>query len=132
VRNNKNLKKSHSTHPSPRSKLQQAHAAAMPVSPKPAAESKPLPESLPVKRDEILPDQDDLVCAIHGCEKKRIGEEVTEYLEFVAASFYRQQIARPKFACDLCEGNIVIADLPARPIDKGLDINRSTMCHLKS
>ena len=109
--------------------VQQARAAAAPVSPKPATEvkprpkptgRKPLPASLPVKQEELLPDKDELVCAIHGCEKKRIGEEVTEYLEFQPASFYRQQIIRPKYACALCEGNIAIAELPARPIDKGL------------
>jgi transposase len=86
--------------------------------PKPTGR-KPLPASLPVKRTELLPEKEDLVCAIHGCEKKRIGEEVTEYLEFVPASFYRQQLVRPKFACAACEGNISIAELPPRPIDKG-------------
>ena len=96
---------------------------------KPVAESKPrpkptgrkpLPETLPVKREELLPDADDLVCAIHGCAKNKIGEEVTEELEFVPASFYRHQIVRLKFACPKCEGNISIAELPPRPIDKGL------------
>lgn len=109
--------------------VQQARSAAAPVSAKPAAEvkprpkptgRKPLPESLPVEKTELLPEKDELVCAIHGGEKKRIGEEVTEYLEFQPASFYRQQIIRPKYACELCEGNIAIAELPARPIDKGL------------
>jgi transposase len=92
---------------------------AAPPRPKPTGR-RPLPESLPVKREEILPPAEDRVCAIHGCDKKRIGEEVTEELEFVPASFYRHQIVRPKFACPECEGNMAIAELPPRPIDKGL------------
>lgn len=110
--------------------LQQAQQlqAEKPQAPKPAAEAKPrpkptgrkpLPANLPVQRIELLPEKEDLICAIHDRERKRIGEEITEYLEFVPSSFYIRQIVRPKFACDLCEGNIVIAELPARPIDKG-------------
>ena len=97
--------------------------------PKPAAPSrprpkptgrKPIPDHLPRKRTELLPPKEELVCAIHGCEKIRIGEDVTEELEFVPASFFCHEIVRPKFACKQCESNISIADLPARPIDKGL------------
>lgn len=108
---------------------QQAESAVNGETPKPADPAsrrakptgrKPLPESLPVQQTELLPDPEDRVCAIHGCEKKRIGEVVTEELEFVPASFYRHQIVRPKFACPQCESNISIAELPARVIDKGI------------
>jgi transposase len=87
--------------------------------PKPTGR-KPLPKDLPRKRTEILPPMEERHCAIHDCDKKRIGEEVTEELEFIPASFYVHEIVRPKFACELCESNISIAELPARPIDKGL------------
>jgi transposase len=107
---------------------QQVAAATTPETPKPADPKvrpkptgrRPLPEHLPVKREELLPEPEERVCALHGCDKKRIGEEVTEELEFTPASFYRHQIVRPKFACAQCESNISIAELPARPIDKGL------------
>ena len=108
---------------------QQIQAAMKADVPKPTAESKPrpkptgrrpLPEHLPVKREELLPDPEERVCALHGRDKDRMGEEVTEELEFTPASFYRHQIVRPKFACPECEGNISIAELPPRPIDKGL------------
>jgi transposase len=109
--------------------LQQVQTAAGDQTDEPVAEKarphrkptgrKALPEHLPVRTTELLPDQEQLICAIHGCEKQRIGQEVTEELEFVPASFYRHRIVRPKFACRQCEGNISIADLPARPIDKG-------------
>jgi transposase len=87
--------------------------------PKPTGR-KPLPEHLPRRRTEILPPTQERVCAIHDRDKLRIGEEVTEELEFTPASFYVHEIVRPKFACELCESNISIAELPARPIDKGL------------
>ncbi len=111
--------------------LQQARQLAVtakPETPKLATEAKgrpkptgrkPLPESLPIKTTELLPEKEDRFCALHNRDKDRIGEEVTEELEFVPASFYRHRIVRPKYACAQCEGNIAIAELPARPIDKG-------------
>src|SRR5690606_7601387 len=54
-----------------------------------------LPEHLPVERIELLPPeaQDERATAL-----VRIGEEVSETLEWRPASFVRLQIVRPKFA----------------------------------
>lgn len=48
---------------------------------------KPLPADLPREIIEIEPDESEKVCALCHHTKERIGEEVTEKLEFVPASF---------------------------------------------
>ncbi|MFC1783639.1 IS66 family transposase, partial [Planctomycetota bacterium] len=80
---------------------------------------KPLPKDLPRERIEHLPDQDALRCQTCGCQKQRIGEEITEQLDYVPASFVVRQHVRGKYACKACQDGVVIADLPARPIEKG-------------
>ncbi|MCP4599051.1 MAG: IS66 family transposase [Proteobacteria bacterium] len=80
---------------------------------------KPLPKDLPRERIEHLPDQDALCCQTCGRQKQRIGEEITEELDYVPASFVVRQHVRGKYACKACQDGVVIADLPARPIEKG-------------
>ena len=71
-----------------------------------------LPENLPREQVIIEPSED-----VSGC--KKIGEEITEELEMRAAAFYVRQYIRPKYARPSGEG-IIIAELPRRPIDKGI------------
>lgn len=71
-----------------------------------------LPESLPRERVVIEPAED-----IRGLRK--IGEEITEELELVEAKLFVKQYVRPKYVKEGGEG-ILIAELPARPIDKGI------------
>jgi len=80
---------------------------------------KPLPKDLPREQIEHIPDQDALFCKTCGQEKQRIGEEITEELNYVPASFVVRQHVRGKYACKACQEGVVIADLPARPIEKG-------------
>ncbi len=81
---------------------------------------KPFPKDLPRETIVIEPDADELVCPdCHG-QKEQIGSEVSERLEFVPCSVYVEQTVRPKYACKCCQGNISIAPLPARAIDKGI------------
>lgn len=79
----------------------------------------PLPSDLPRERIEHLPEKDALICKTCGREKQRIGEEITEELDYVPASFVVRQHVRSKYACKACQEGVVIADLPARPIEKG-------------
>ena len=81
---------------------------------------KPLPNDLPRQIIEIEPAEQDKVCPECHSEKERIGEEVTEKLEYVPASFYVKRYVRPKYACKPCQNNVAIADLPAMAIDKGI------------
>ncbi len=71
-----------------------------------------IPDHLPVIEVIIEPDQD-----VTGM--KKIGEEITETLEYTAASLVKKRIIRPKYALPQNEG-IIIGKLPSRPIDKGI------------
>jgi transposase len=78
----------------------------------------PLPDHLPIERVELLPPE---VQAEGADAYVRIGEEITETLEWRAGSYVRFQIVRPKFAKKAQpEAGILTADLPPRAIEKGL------------
>lgn len=94
----------------------------VPQAPAPPAQRHgrvPLPPHLPRERIEYHPPQETLVCPRCGQSKERMGEEITEQLDYVPASFIVRQHVRVKYACKKCQEGVVIADLPARPIEKG-------------
>lgn len=86
-----------------------------------------LPESLPRTRIEHdLPD-DQKKCPCCGEARRRIGEEVSEQLEFIPASLRVLEHVRFKYACKACEQaaaeggpQIETAAKPLQPIEKGL------------
>jgi len=60
-------------------------------------------------------------CTCCGEEKKHIGDDITEELEYKPAVFFVNQYIRPKYACPNCPDNgIATAPMPSRPIDKGI------------
>lgn len=71
-----------------------------------------LPADLPREQVILEPQQD-----VSGM--KKIGEEITEELERIPGKLFVRQYVRPKYAKPHGEG-VVIAELPARPIDKGI------------
>lgn len=82
-----------------------------------------LPDHL--ERIEIEHDLDDKSCPACGNERCRIGQEVSEQLEYFPASFKVLKHIRLKYACAKCDHdgynpNIVTAVKPPQPIDKGL------------
>ncbi len=86
---------------------------------------RPLPDHLP--RIEILHDlkDDEKPCPCCGELRHRIGEEVSEQLEYMPASFKVLKHVRVKYACGRCEHDgynpqIVAAAKPPQPIEKGL------------
>lgn len=81
---------------------------------------RPLPAELRREMTEIEPDEKEKVCPVCNNQKERIGEEVTEKLEFAPASFYVKRYVRGKYACRQCQGNISIGQLPPMAIDKGI------------
>ncbi|MCP4597145.1 IS66 family transposase, partial [Neptuniibacter sp.] len=81
---------------------------------------KPFPPDLPRDTVEIEPSQEEKICSDCGSEKQRMGEEVTEKLDYIPASIRVKRFVRPKYACQPCQGNISIADLPPMAIDKGI------------
>jgi transposase len=76
---------------------------------------RPLPDHLP--REEIM---HAAACACPKCggELRRLGEDVTELLEYVPASFKVIRHIRPKFSCRKCE-SITQAPMPSLPIERG-------------
>lgn len=90
-----------------------------------------LPESLPrISIEHDLPPEDKK-CPCCGLERCRIGQEVSEQLEYLPASFKVLQHIRFKYACKPCglgcakcdaQAQIQLADKPLRgqPIEKGL------------
>ncbi|MDE2498568.1 MAG: IS66 family transposase [Alphaproteobacteria bacterium] len=76
---------------------------------------RPLPEHLP--REELT-HAAACVCPKCGGELRRLGEDVTEVLEYVPASFKVIRHVRPKFSCRRCEG-ITQAPMPSLPIERG-------------
>lgn len=80
-----------------------------------------LPDHLPVKEIIIEPEEN-----IDGFTK--IGEEITETLEYTPASLIKRRTIRPKYAKPKGEG-IVIAELPSRPIEKSI-AEASLLAHI--
>ncbi len=80
-----------------------------------------IPEHLPVVEHILEPEED-------TAEMKKIGEERTEILEYVPEKFFKLVLVRPKYArteqstepANQEQKNVVIAELPSRPIEKCL------------
>jgi transposase len=76
---------------------------------------KPLPEHLP--REETV-HEPACACPNCGAEMRTLGEDVTEVLDYVPASFKVVRHVRPKLSCRACE-TIVQAPMPSLPIERG-------------
>ncbi|MEM8580349.1 MAG: IS66 family transposase [Pseudomonadota bacterium] len=74
---------------------------------------KPLPPELPRNEEVLLPDE----CTCGG-KLRKIGEDVTEELEYIPGRFIVNRIVRPRMACSGCD-TICQAPLPSRPIERG-------------
>ncbi len=81
---------------------------------------KPLPDWIP--RVEVLHDLPDAqkICTEDGTALERIGEEVSEQLEFVPAKLRVLRHVRPKYACPTCRTGIHTARMPPQPIPKSV------------
>ena len=80
----------------------------------------PIPDHLPRKRLDHELSEADRVCPCCGEQRRRIGEEVSEQLDYIPASLFVWQHVRAKYACKACEGHVVLADKPRQPIEKSL------------
>ena len=86
-----------------------------------AAARKParraLPEHLPRQVETHEPAHND--CPACGGALSKLGEDVSEVLEYVPARFQVIRHVRPKLSCTKCDA-IVQAQAPSRPIERGL------------
>lgn len=85
-------------------------------SPKEKPKRTPLPAHLP--RMEVRHEPQQTVCSC-GCEMKRIGEDVSEKLDYTPGVFQVERHIRGKWACAKCQ-TLIQAPVPAQVIDKGL------------
>ncbi len=76
---------------------------------------RPLPGHLPREETVLAPGER---CADCGGRLKRLGEDVTEELEYIPGRFVVKRIVRPRLACGGCE-KFHQAPLPPRPIERG-------------
>ena len=94
---------------------------ATPASPLPMAAVKParrpLPEHLPRQTQRHEPKES--ACPDCGGALSKLGEDVSEMLEYVPASFFVVRHVRPKLSCTKCD-HIVQAAAPTRPIARGI------------
>jgi transposase len=95
---------------------QKTPAAESPRTPARKPVRKPLPEHLPRETVIYAPDA---TCPDCGTTMLRLGEDVSEMLEYVPAWFKVIRQVRPKLSCRCCQ-RIVQMAAPIRPIDRGL------------
>jgi len=100
-----------------------AQAAEAPVQPDtaPPTDQKRKPKRRPLP-DHLLRNKIVLAageaCVSCGGRLKRLGDDVTEELEYVPGRFIVNRIVRPRMACAGCE-RFHQAPLPSRPIERG-------------
>src|SRR5664279_1848642 len=99
----------------PQTEAQSEAASAQSARRKPAR--RPLPEHLPRETQTHAPEQS--ACPECGGALRKLGEDVSELLEFVPAQFKVIRIVRPKLSCSCC-AHIVQAPAPSRPVERGL------------
>ena len=85
---------------------------------RPARNHGALPAHLP--RYEVVIDAAPENCPCCGGAMHRMGELCTEQLDIVPAQLRVRVTRRPRYGCRACEGAVVAAPAPARPIDGGM------------
>src|SRR4051812_35711191 len=81
------------------------------------------PKDLPRRREEIDLSEAEKVCACCGTAKVRIGQSVSERLDYQPMAIFVRELVRPTYACRSCESRghdpqIARAALPPGPIPK--------------
>src|SRR3984957_9418720 len=115
-----------------------AEDAARDEAPEPAASAsprankpkrKPLPDHLP-RQDVVHQPPGDGACSCPACGGRmaKLGEDVTEVLDYVPGHFQVIRHVRPKFACCACDA-ITQAPAPAMPTPRGR-ATPATLAHL--
>jgi transposase len=79
-----------------------------------------LPQHLPREVVELDVDPKERVCPVCGGEKRPIGHETSEMLEWVPGHFKVIEFRRQKHARAHCAGEVSIAPAAAKPIDGGI------------
>jgi transposase len=94
-------------------------APPAPAPPRPGHGRTPLPALLPRRRVEHRLPEARCTCTACGTRLVKIGEEMSEQLDYQPASLFVTEHVRFTYACQVCEGTVVTAERPAAPIEKG-------------
>jgi transposase len=78
------------------------------------------PTNLRTRREEHRISENEIPCPCCGVPREIIGFDVSHQIEFVQTIFETIQHIMFKYACKKCNGQIVTAQKPYQPIDKGL------------
>lgn len=96
--------------------LKALNPPAAPAEPRKQPKRVSLPAQFP--RTVIYHEPDTTQCAC-GCQLQRIGEDVSEKLDYIPGVFTVEQHVRGKWVCRKCE-TLSQAPVPAQVIDKGI------------
>ena len=96
--------------------LQALQTALTPTEKKQKPKHTALPAEFPRMLIHHEPDNTHCPC---GCALKRIGEDVSEKLDYTPGVFTVERHVRGKWVCDDCE-TLIQAPVPAQVIDKGI------------
>lgn len=96
--------------------LKAANPPAAPAEPRNKPKRAPLPPQFPRTVIRHEPENTQCVC---GCQLQRIGEDVSEKLDYTPDVFTVEQHVRGKWTCRQCE-TLIQAPVPAQVIDKGI------------
>lgn len=80
---------------------------------------KGLPQDLP-KRTIIHDISADFKICPCGCELTKIGQDITQQLEYIPATVQIIEHVKLKYACKTCEETIITAKAPPQPIPKSI------------
>jgi transposase len=79
-----------------------------------------LPRELPRQRVEHDLTDAEKLCPCCRSLRVRIGEEVSERLDYRPASLFVVEHVRPKYACHGCQGQLAVTPVPPEPLPKAL------------
>ena len=96
--------------------LKTLNPPAAPAEPRQQPKRAPLPAQFP--RTVIRHEPQNTQCTC-GCQLQRIGEDISEKLDYTPGVFTVEQHVRGKWACRQCE-TLIQAPVPAQVIDKGI------------
>ncbi|KVK85506.1 IS66 family transposase [Burkholderia sp. MSMB1498] len=96
--------------------LEQLQPATTAAEPRQQPKRVPLPSKLP--RTDIHHEPEDTTCQC-GCQRERVGEDISEKLDYAPGVFTVERHIRGKWACRHC-GTLIQAPIPPHVIDKGI------------
>ncbi|MDN7765071.1 IS66 family transposase [Burkholderia cepacia] len=96
--------------------LEQLQPATRAAGPGQQPKRVPLPSKLP--RTDIHHEPEDTTCQC-GCQRERVGEDISEKLDYAPGVFTVERHIRGKWACRHC-GTLIQAPVPPHVIDKGI------------